>query len=240
MADKGDDLEALGLICHSYNALFAIRKRLRKINDITIPIKRGLATNQIGVFFGALFLSAIVFGILIAPLLRVLNAPRPWWLTLLCLFGPPVLAAQQVAKPMAYGKSIAGSFRSMARYHLDDRVHRRGLPVERDPLPKDTRVVHWQREWQMATPLADARTELRALSDPLTETRLAAPGGVAVDLQAWMDTESKTNLRIEAAARDAAKSNEDLRIHHKRGAAAKVFVPDDPKTKTKTKTKETV
>lgn len=237
MSEKGEDLESLGLICHSYNSLFTIRKRLRKINDITIPVKRGLATNQIGVFIAAFFASAIVFGLLIAPLMRVMHLPRPWWLILLALFGPPVLAAQQVAKPMAYGKSIAGSFRSLMRFHLDDRVHRRGLPVPTNRRPAGTRVAHWQREWQMVAPLAELRPELAPVSDPLTETRLAAPSGIAVDLQTWLDAQSKQNLKVEADARSASQSDEDLRIHHKRGAAAKVYVPKD---ESQTKVKETV
>ena len=40
--EDGDDLMAQGLIGMSYDSVFAIRKRVRKFGDFTIPLRGGL------------------------------------------------------------------------------------------------------------------------------------------------------------------------------------------------------
>lgn len=223
--NEGENLDEIGLICHSYDSLFLIRKRLRKINDITIPMKRGLPTNQLGIFLLVFLLSLITFGLVVNPLISLLSIPKPWVIALLWLFGPPLLAAQRIAKPMADGKTIGGAWRSWLRFHLDDRVHRRGLPVPAPKQPSEESVPHWQREWVPAfsDDPADRLPEVVEYSDEKTEERFSDN---VVDLQSWMDGRSRQHHNAEVKAKTEQAKKEEKATHFRRGAPQRVRGPE--------------
>ena len=75
-AGQEEDLEALGLIGHSYDSLFSIRKRIRKINDLVIPFRQGLTTAQIGTGFGVFVLQIISFGMIVVPFIGLFGERR--------------------------------------------------------------------------------------------------------------------------------------------------------------------
>ena len=218
------DLEAQGLTCQSYDALFSIRKRVRKINDLTIPTRRGVGTNQIGAFLVTFIASVITYGLIVLPVMNLVGFGPNGWVMVGWVFGLPVLAAQRIAKPMAHGKTISGSLHSLMRWHLDDRVHQRGLPVPAPKRPCDEKVLHYQREWVMSSPHAEDTPGEEDYSDRDTELRIDAN---VVDLQPWYDSKARAHAAEEqekAAARDTA---EDVKAYYRRGHAATVIGADD-------------
>lgn len=219
-----EDLESQGMIAHSYDSLFSIRKIIRKINDIQIPVKHGLATNQIGAFILGFVVSIVLYGLIVVPMLNLFGIDRSVWITIGCLFGPPFLLAQRIAKPMAYGKTIGGTMSSLLRYLLDDRVHRRGLPVPTPRQPIDLPVQHYQRTWVMAEELAHDEPAEQDWSDDVTEGRLA---GEVVPLQPWLDQQVKQHLLEEQTHTRKRESDADLKANFKRGRAATVIMPPD-------------
>ncbi len=222
VSNQVDDLEAEGLIAHSYDALFAVRKRVRKINDLHLPTRRGLDTQQIFAFVVVFIAAVVVVAGVIVPAMNLLHLPRPWWVTIALLIGPPVLAAQRISKPMAYGKSIPGSLTSALRFHVaDNPVHRRGLPVPSRRVDPEQPRLHYQREW---VPTADASAgdpSEAPWTDAQTEARFS---GEVVDLQDWMDDRAYASREAEDA-RIAARYHDDddlpgyARDHQKGGAA---------------------
>lgn len=219
-----EDLNALGLIAHSYDSLFSVRKRVRKINDIHLPTRRGIGTNQIGAWIFTFLLAVITFGLLVVPFTDLLGITRPWWLNIGWIFGIPTLAAQRVAKPMPYGKSIPGTMHSLTRFYLDDRVHRRGLPVPTPPQPREGQVLHYQREWVMSDPYAQMVPGEGDYSDEETEGRI---GAQVLDLQPWYDEKARQHLIEEKVRKTAKDDADDVDAHFRRGRAATVFGLDD-------------
>lgn len=226
MADaKDDDLEAQGLVANSYDALFLIRKRIRKINDITLPSRTGLATNQIGVGILVFIIATITYGFIGIPLMGLLGIQPTWWITASWLLGPTVLAAQRIAKPMADGKSIGGTFSSWFRYHLDDRVHRRGVPIPRPKQPDDMPVLHYQREWVMSDKFAPLVPGEGEWTDPDTERRLRKVE--PIHLQGWYDSKAVEHLDHEMTARSTRDEDNMSQVQFRRGGTATVLVPDN-------------
>lgn len=210
------------MIAHSYDSLFSIRKIIRKINDIQIPVKHGLATDQIGAFIVVFVASLVVFGVVVVPLLGLLGVRQTPLITAVCLLGPPVLAAQRIAKPMGYGKTIGGTMSSWARYTLDDRVHRRGQPIPTPPRPMDVPVQHYQRSWVMYADFVDDEPGEQDWSDPITEYRL---DGEVIALQPWLDEEAREHLVEERTQRRKQDEDADVKANFKRGRAASVYMP---------------
>lgn len=226
-----EDLEALGLIGHSYDSLFSIRKRIRKINDLVIPFRQGLTTNQIGTGLGVFVLQIITYGMLVVPLFGLFGARPPWQLLVLWLFAPPVFAAQNIVKPMPYGKSIPGTVQSMMRYFLDDPIHRRGLPIATPAQPYDETLVHYQREWvAFEQYVADEPWEA-PISDRVTEERISfcnrSLGDEEIDFQKWWDGKAVQHLEAERDARNTKQEKSDAEVGARRGRATTVLMPDD-------------
>lgn len=223
-----EDLEAMGLIGHSYDSLFSIRKRIRKINDLVIPFRQGLTTSQIGTGIGVFVLQVITLGIIINPLFGVFGANVPWQLTVLWLFGPPILAAQNIVKPMPHGKSIPGTVQSIMRFFLDDPIHRRGHPVAKAQQPRDISVAHYQREWVMFEQFSDDDPTEAPVSDRVTEERFSFCnlGDEEIDFQQWWDDKAGTHLDKEREASNSKQQDSDDEIGARRGAATSVMEPD--------------
>lgn len=219
-----EDLESQGLLCHSYDALWSVQKRLRKINDLAIPTRRGLSTQQIGSFLVTFIFSIITYGLVAVPVMSLLGIPRDPRIMLAWLLVPSFLVAQQIAKPMAYSKSISGSLTSWLRYHLDDPVHRRGMPIASPAMPADERRIHYLRRWDMAEPYTAIEPSETPWTDDATEARFA---GKPVDLGAWMDTQARTSAEAEAAERAKARIKTKDEVYYRRGEAATVLGPDD-------------
>lgn len=222
--DEPEDLEALGLIASSYDALFAVRKKVRKINDLSLPTREGITVNQIGVALVMFLVSSILLGFIIQPLFRLLHIQMTWWLLLLFLFGPSVLAAQRVTKPMAYGKSITGTLTSLMRYWLDDPVHRRGLPIKTPARPWNVPILHYQREWVMAEAYAPYVQGEGDYSDEETEYRMTKTP--PIELQGWYDNAAIEHIKAERAVRESDKEENLSQVQFRRGTAATVIVPD--------------
>ncbi|MEV0133894.1 TcpE family conjugal transfer membrane protein [Dactylosporangium sp. NPDC050688] len=221
MAEEHDDLEQRGLIAHSYSNFFKIRKRIRKVQDISLPMRRGLGVEQFVTFFLVVIALLVFYGTVLAPLF-VLTGVRPGWrFYLLYFLVPAVLLAIRVGKPMKSGKSIPGSVRSLLRKVLDDPVHRRGVPLRHRPAAGSR--MHYLRIWQ-------AHPTLRPHLPPgSTYDTDPPPGGQRVDLDTWL--ESVVTERAATLPR-VVGTDDDAWRRRMRGAAGRVVVPgedDDPK-----------
>lgn len=218
--NDGEDLDALGLIAHSYDSLFSIRKRLRAINDIALPTRRGILTTQIGMGIFTLIAQFITYGLILLPLMRLFNiAPSPWvllgWVVI-----PTVLVAQRVAKPMAYNKSIAEAMASRLRRLLDDEVHRRGTPIPNRPFAPEERVVHYQREWVMYPDYAADTPGEEDITTPEIEARLAHD--TDVDLQHFLDNGIRDRRDQATAERVSRRHREKTETLSRRSNRARV------------------
>lgn len=227
---REEDLEALGLIGHSYDSLFSIRKRIRKINDLTIPFRQGLTANQIGTGLGVFVLQVITFGMIIVPLVGIFGGRPPWQFTMLWLLAPPILAAQNIVKPMPYGKSISGAVQSLLRYLLDDPIHRRGLPIATPKQPYEVSVVHYLREWVGFEPYVGDEPWEAPISDRATEGRFSfcnrSLGDEEIDFQKWWDDKAVQHLDQEQEALNTTQKHSDDEIGVRRGRATSVLEPD--------------
>lgn len=222
---SAEDLERLGLVAHSYDSLFAIRKVIRKINDIPIPFRGGLGTNQIGVAFLVFIAQIMLYGLVVLPLMSLLRiAPHPGFM-LIWLLAPPILVGQRIAKPMAYGKSIGSTFTSFLRRHLDDPVHRRGIPVKNPAQPDGMPVLHYQREWEMFADYAELAPGEADVTDDITEARFASQAGT-VDLQRWYDDQAINHHRELVTARNTRTDEASKQVRDRRGRAARVNRPE--------------
>jgi hypothetical protein len=134
-----------------------------------------------------------------------------------------VLAAQRIARPMGYGKTIGGTMSSWARYTFDDRVHRRGQPIEAPARPVDVPVQHYQRSWVMYSDFARDQPGEQDWSDPLTESRL---DGTVVPLQPWLDEQAREHLVEERTSSRKRDEDADIKANFKRGRAASAYMPD--------------
>lgn len=231
MAEEDEDLDAKGLIGHSYDSLFGIVKRIRKINDLEIPLRNGVTTNQVGVFVGTFVLCVILLALVINPIFNFLYGlvpPAGQRFLLLgriaCLVVPPIMAANRVTKPMPDGKTIPGWIVSWLRFQLDDPVHRRGVPIADSGRPVDEPVLHYQREFVMTPEFQHMAPGEGDYSDPQTEKRMRAHE--VIDLQPWLDERALEHLRAEADAREAARDEDNTVIHAGRATTTRVVVPD--------------
>lgn len=178
----------------NYTELAKIRKRIRKVNDITIPLRRGVGIDQVVTGLVVLILLAILYGAIFSPLIAITHIEVSWAAYLIYFLAPTFLAAQKVSAPMKYGKTIPGTIISRLRRWLDDPVHRRGFPLPHRPTR--ARRMHYQREWQPKTPYAAS-----------TNARSGATDGqyfyeAEADLDSWIATHS---VEHEQAAVEAAQ-----------------------------------
>ena len=221
MADEPEDDT---FVAYSYDNLFAVRKVLRRVNDFNIPLRSGLQTNQIGAFFLVFVVTLVLYGMLIAPLLQLLGVKLHFTILLTILFGPAILSAQRVVKPMASGKTIKGTVRSFARFHLDDPVHRRGIPLAASPRHGFSGpVLHFAREWVMATPYSEADPA----EQDLTSTNIEARFRGQTDLQRFMDNAAVQHSREWIASQQKRAEEDEANYDYRRGSLAKVHTPFD-------------
>lgn len=214
MADA-DDLEGRGLIAHSYSSFFKIRKRMRKIQDISLPFRRGLGVEQFVTFLLVLFVLLVIYGTLLSPLINLAGWNLTWQFYLVYFFGPAFLAASRAGKPMKSGKTIPGTVRSWLRKLLDDPVHRRGVPLRRRPAVG--RRLHFMRVWQAHPELA-----------PYLPPGAAAPADpvAGVDLDEWLGRILTEQRRVtdEESPRTDAEGEWRRRV---RGTTDRVVLPDE-------------
>lgn len=228
-AQQAEDLDAMGLIGHSYDSLFSIRKRIRKVNDLTIPFRQGLTGSQIGTGFLVFIIQIIIYGMLVVPAFGLFGASPPWQLMVVFIIGPAILAAQNIVKPMPYGKSIPGTLHSVTRGVLDDPIHRRGLPIATPKQPYEETLVHYQREWEAYEEFVRDEPWEAPVTDDVTEKRIrfcnqAAPD---VDFQQWWDDKAAQHLEEEHRQRETAKDDAAQEIGARRGRATRVLLPED-------------
>jgi hypothetical protein len=217
VSEEHESLEQRGLIAHSYSNFFKIRKRMRKIQDITLPFRRGLGIEQFVTFILALLGLLLIYGTIIAPLFALTDASPGWRFYLLYFLVPSVLLAMRVGKPMKSGKSIPGTVRSWLRKLLDDPVHRRGVPLRRRPSTAPR--IHFLRTWQ-AHPVL--RPHLPPSSTYDADPR---PTGRPVDLEDWLG--QVVSDRAVVAPRAAAGMDDDEWRRRMRGATGRVVLPDE-------------
>ena len=237
--ESGEDLEAMGLIGHSYDNLFSIRKRIRKINDIQIPLRSGLTTTQIGIGLLAFIFQVITLGLFVIPIFNFFTDGPPWHFVVLWVFGPPVLAAQNIVKPMPFGKSIPGTVTSLLRSVLDDRTHRRGMPIPPKRQPEDLAVAHYQREWVMFEDHLDEEDEgEKPISDLSTERRFeyfnrSSKSEEPLDFQKWWDDKAGTHLKELEEQRQRVEDTDREEIGSRRGRSAGVIIPEEMEARIK-------
>ena len=197
--EDGDDLMAQGLIGMSYDSVFAIRKRVRKFGDFTIPLRGGLTYAQLGTGLITLVVMFFVYAIVVAPLSAAMRLSPLSNLGLMAfvLFAPPVIVAQRMIAPMPHGKTIGGYLRSLMRFTFDDKVYRRGRPI-------DTPTTH--REGPMFS------TDLLLTRESI-ERRFT---GTVTDLASAQQSVSRQHLADERARaeRDAVSEKDDYELRH--------------------------
>jgi hypothetical protein len=211
MADTDDDPDARGLIARSYSTFFKIRKRIRKVQDIKLPFRRGVGVEQFVTFFLVLIVLAILYGALFAPLFALTGIHLNWQMYLLYFLAPSMLAAVRVGKPMKSGKTIPGTVRSWLRKTLDDPVHRRGVPMRRRPVTG--LCAHYLRVWRAHPRLGPYLPRGATYGD-------SGQGGV--DLDAWLGE----TLTILAARPGAVAAGADGHAG-RTTSRTRVLVPDD-------------
>lgn len=118
----------------SYSQAFQIRKVMYRIQDIDLPFKRGIRVEQFLVFLLGIVISLILNTLIVSPILGILNIKLPMAFNLIRYLALPIFLAVRIGKPMPHNKSISGYVMSLLRYHLDDRVHARGMPIKKKPF----------------------------------------------------------------------------------------------------------
>lgn len=204
MAKEGEeeDLEALGLIGHSYDHLFAIRKRMRKLGDFTIPLRGGLTYTQVVTALVSLVVSFLMYALVVSPITILIGVEGKAATAVMALtiLGPPVLLTQKAVSPMPDHKSISGWMRSWWRFHTDDKVYRRGRPINPPTYHRPGRVRHVWRVWEPTDQWAH-------LVDDYTPTTRAtverAFTGTVTDLET---AQAATSARLAAAEKAAAQA----------------------------------
>jgi hypothetical protein len=225
MAEKpqAEDLEAEGLIAYSYTNFFKIKKRMRRIQDIVIPLREGISVEQFLTFFGALAVMGTLYGLFVAPLVAIFGIDLGWQFLLFWYLLPAVLASQRISKPMPHSKTISGALSSWVRNKLDDPVHRRGTPLAK--RPRTGKVMHFQREFTLHPQFA---------GDALTPAPGAASDegfsykGQTLDLEDWMASRSSENLERHMMTKLASRQVEkDEARNFLLEPRARVVVDDD-------------
>lgn len=143
--EEKKDLEAEGLVAQSYTGFFRIRKRIRKIQDIVVPLREGLGVDQLAMFLLAVLVMGILYGLFVSPIVNIFEIKLTVPFFLLWFIVPGFFAAQRISKPMPHGKTIPGYVFSKIRKLLDDPVHRRGIPLAK--APRRGKAFHFQREF---------------------------------------------------------------------------------------------
>lgn len=202
-AKQAEDLEAEGLIAYSYTNVFKIKKRMRRIQDIVIPLREGISVEQFMTFFGALAVMGILYGIFVSPIVTILHAELGWQFFLFWYLAPAVLASQRISKPMPNSKTIPGALGSWMRSKLDDPVHRRGVPLPR--RPREGKSMHFQREFTLHPQFAGEA--LAPLPNPVSDEGLTYKGDI-IDLEDWMASRTGENLERHLIAAHASRQVE--------------------------------
>lgn len=220
MAEEELDIDAEGLFGTSYDSFFAIDKRVRKVQDLYVPTRSGLSVNQIVTFFIVLVASFLFQVLILGQIMNLLGIPGHWLFFLLVVFGPPVLCAWRVTKPMPSNKSIPGTVQSLLMYYLDDPLHRRGCPVKESARPRDQFIQHYQRDWTVNQEFAAEVPGEGDWTDDATENLFTRASG-HVNLQEWMDRKAIEHFEAEETAKRSTTSKE-ITVHDRRGSAATV------------------
>lgn len=223
MAERQEeDLDAAGLIGHSYDSLFAIRKRIRSIQDFVLPFRSGLTYPQIGVALLVIVIQLLSWALIVIPLVQITGSTVNFFVFLGWLFVPAVLAAQNIIKPMPHSKTIGGTVNSWFRARADDTVHRRGYPVAAGPLEHPGPAFHYLRMWE---PFPEYRPNgAAATTDPLIEARFVN-SGPKVALEPWLDSQIAEHKQQHEAARRARRTRSD--IAQTSLAHPTVIIPED-------------
>lgn len=192
-----EDAEAAGLVAHSYTNFFKIRKRIRRIQDIPLPFKRGLGTDQFVTFILVFIVLAIINFAILSPIFSLFSIQMEWSFYLVYFLAPPVIAAQKIGSPMPNGKSIPGTAFSYLRAKLDDPIHRRGMPLGK-VSPRGKRL-HYVREWTPSV-AADAPFEVG-------EGDAGYFYGPRVDLEGWMANKSVEHSAVFAEVTEIERTD---------------------------------
>lgn len=207
MADEGENIEAQGLVGYSYDHLLAIRKRIRKISELTIPIRGGLTYAQAGTALITFVVMFFVYAVVALPIMVVTNTSPPGRLGVLItlLFVPPVLVAQRMITPMPDGKTIGGWVRSWTRFTFDDKVYRRGRPIDTPRTHRTGRVHHYLKTWEPAEEFAAHY----GTETPLTRAQIERSfTGEVIDLTPRQEEFSR-RLRAEELSQSDQEADQD-------------------------------
>ena len=213
--EDGDDLMAQGLIGMSYDSVFAIRKRVRKFGDFTIPLRGGLTYAQLGTGLITLVVMFFVYAIVVAPLSAAMRLSPLSNLGLMAfvLFAPPVIVAQRMIAPMPHGKTIGGYLRSLMRFTFDDKVYRRGRPIDTPTTHREGPMRHDWIVWEPAEEFSEELSTDLLLTRESIERRFT---GTVTDLASAQQSVSRQHLADERARaeRDAVSEKDDYELRH--------------------------
>ena len=187
------------IVVENFTDVSKISKRVRKVNDIVIPLRRGLGQDQIIAGFFALILTAIVFFSLVRPILSLFSFSPSWAFYVAFFLLPVILVGQKVGAPMPNGKTISGFVTSLVRFYVDDPVHRRGVPQAK--APTRGRRLHYAREWVPS----DGYAPSAAVSTSAADSEFTYTG--RADLQTWMAERSVAHREAQVVQEKAKKAS---------------------------------
>jgi len=191
------------LIVENYTDVSRISKRVRKIHDMVIPLRRGLGQDQVVAGFLTLVALAIIFFTLIRPTLQLLNVQPNWVMYVIYFVGPVILVGQKISAPMPSGKTISGTMTSFMRFHMDDPIHRRGIPQPKRPARG--RRLHYAREWVPSNGYTANSFATGMGDDALTYTGRA-------DLEKWMATQTVAHREEQVSESQAKKAERQAQL----------------------------
>ena len=116
------------------------------------PLRGGLTYAQLGTGLITLVVMFFVYAIVVAPLSAAMRLSPLSNLGLMAfvLFAPPVIVAQRMIAPMPHGKTIGGYLRSLMRFTFDDKVYRRGRPIDTPTIHREGPMRHDWIVWEPA------------------------------------------------------------------------------------------
>ena len=156
-----------------------------------------------------------VYAIVVAPLSAAMRLSPLSNLGLMAfvLFAPPVIVAQRMIAPMPHGKTIGGYLRSLMRFTFDDKVYRRGRPIDTPTTHREGPMRHDWIVWEPAEEFSEEFSTDLLLTRESIERRFT---GTVTDLASAQQSVSRQHLADERARaeRDAVSEKDDYELRH--------------------------
>ena len=124
-----------------------------------------------------------------------------------------MIVAQRMIAPMPHGKTIGGYLRSLMRFTFDDKVYRRGRPIDTPTIHREGPMRHDWIVWEPAEEFSEEFSTDLLLTRESIERRFT---GTVTDLASAQQSVSRQHLADERARaeRDAVSEKDDYELRH--------------------------